>query len=145
MFPFIPILSSILKQLLQNIGMYELILAQLLYLFHIETSHLICSANQMTDFYMKCNIWIPVLKWKEILESNRLWFLICWKSKLKKKIFLKMIFLQNIHYLLKKCFYMEKRFCTEKSFTEKNINENVKKYISHLRNIFLCRKYFRYK
>ena len=23
--------------------------------FHIETSHLICSANQMNDFYMECN------------------------------------------------------------------------------------------
>ena len=23
--------------------------------FHIETSHLICSANLMTGFYMKCN------------------------------------------------------------------------------------------
>ena len=46
---------------------------------------------------------------------------------------------------MKKCFYMEKRFYTEKSFTEKNINENVKKYIFHLRNIFLCRKCFRYK
>ena len=23
--------------------------------FHIETSHLICSANQITGFYMKCN------------------------------------------------------------------------------------------
>ena len=28
--------------------------------FHIETSHLICSANQMTGFYMKCN---TELKW----------------------------------------------------------------------------------
>ena len=24
--------------------------------FHRETSHLICSANQMTGFYMECNI-----------------------------------------------------------------------------------------
>ena len=23
--------------------------------FHIETSHLICNANQMTGFYMECN------------------------------------------------------------------------------------------
>ena len=23
--------------------------------FHIETSHLVCSANQMTGFYIKCN------------------------------------------------------------------------------------------
>ena len=28
--------------------------------FHIETNHLICSSNQMTGFYMKCNIG---LKW----------------------------------------------------------------------------------
>ena len=28
--------------------------------FHIEPSHLICSANQMTGFYMKCN---TGLKW----------------------------------------------------------------------------------
>ena len=23
--------------------------------FHVETNHLICGANQMTGFYMKCN------------------------------------------------------------------------------------------
>ena len=28
--------------------------------FHIETSHLICIANQVTGFYMKCS---PELKW----------------------------------------------------------------------------------
>ena len=28
--------------------------------FHIETSHLICRANQMSRFYMKCN---AGLKW----------------------------------------------------------------------------------
>ena len=28
--------------------------------FHIETSHLICRANQMTGFYIKCN---TGLKW----------------------------------------------------------------------------------
>ena len=28
--------------------------------FHIETSHLICTANQTTGFYMKSNTW---LKW----------------------------------------------------------------------------------
>ena len=50
---------------------------------------------------------------------------ICCKTKLKKKFFLKkhLCFLQNICYLQKKCFY------TEKKFIEKNINENVKKYI----------------
>ena len=28
--------------------------------FHVETSHLFCSANQMTGFYMECN---TGLKW----------------------------------------------------------------------------------
>ena len=33
---------------------------------------------------------------------------------------------------------MGKKFYNEKNFsTEKNINQNVKKYISHFRNIFL--------
>ena len=37
------------------------------------------------------------------------------------------VFLQNIHYLQKKCFYMEERLYKKKPFfTEKNINENVK-------------------
>ena len=31
--------------------------------FHIETSHLICTANQMTSFYMKCN---TELKWVKL-------------------------------------------------------------------------------
>ena len=79
----------------------------------------------------------------------QIWLFICCKTKLKKKKFflLKKCFLQNINYLQKKCFYMEKKvlcwnfFLLKKTFfTEKNINENVKKYISHLRKIFLCRK-----
>ena len=32
--------------------------------FHIEISHLICHANQMTGFYMKCN---TCLKWVDAL------------------------------------------------------------------------------
>ena len=39
--------------------------------FHIETSHLISSANQMTDFYMKCN---TELKWVDIHFINPLSF-----------------------------------------------------------------------
>ena len=31
--------------------------------FHIETSHLICSANQMNGFYIKCNTWMKWVKW----------------------------------------------------------------------------------
>ena len=34
--------------------------------FHIETSHLICTANQITGFYVKCN---PGLKW--VKSPNR--------------------------------------------------------------------------
>ena len=30
--------------------------------FHIETSHLICSANQMIGFYMKCDTGLKLLK-----------------------------------------------------------------------------------
>ena len=54
-----------------------------------------------------------------------------------------MCFLQNIHYLQKKQFYMEKKiYINFFLFTEKGFfTENEKKYISHLRNIFLFRKY----
>ena len=33
--------------------------------FHIETGHLICSANQLTGFYMKYNNW---LEWVNVLN-----------------------------------------------------------------------------
>ena len=36
--------------------------------FHIETSHLICKAKQMTGFYMKCN---TGLKWVKGLKLSR--------------------------------------------------------------------------
>ena len=52
----------------------------------------------------------------------RLWLFICCKTKLKKKIFFFICFLQNIRYLQKKMFLYVK-----KKFIEKNINENVKK------------------
>ena len=75
------------------------------------------------------------------------------QNQVEKKYFFfeKICFLQNIHYLHKKCFYMEKKsfilriFLLKKTFTEKNINENVKTYIFHLRNIFLCKKCLCYK
>ena len=35
---------------------------------HMETSHLICTANQMTGFYMKCNNW-----WKWVNFIVLLW------------------------------------------------------------------------
>ena len=34
--------------------------------FHVETSHLICTSNQMTGFYMKCN---TRLKWIKRLNN----------------------------------------------------------------------------
>ena len=88
---------------------------------------------------------------KNSLESIFfIWLFICCKTKLKiffvclKKY---LCFLQNIHYLQKKNNFIRKKsfitknFFTEKTFfTEKNINENVKKYISHFKNIFLHRK-----
>ena len=46
----------------------------------------------------------------------------------------------------KKKFYIENFFLLKKTFfAVKNINENVKTYVSHLRNIFLCRKCLCYK
>ena len=43
---------------------------------HIETSHLIHAANQMTDFYMKCNTglkWVKVTKrYLNLTEAGRL-------------------------------------------------------------------------
>ena len=42
---------------------------QLSVVFHIETSHLICSVNQMLGFYMKCNF---ELKWvKKLLYLQK--------------------------------------------------------------------------
>ena len=54
-------------------------------------------------------------------------------------------FLQNIHYLQKKIFHMEKSFIFKIFFTKKNFLFREKyiwkyrKYISHLKNIYLCR------
>ena len=69
------------------------------------------------------------------------------KLSWKKNFFEKICFLQNIHYLQVKCFYMEKKkFNIENFFTEKNFfygekyKWKCKNYVSHLRNIFLCRK-----
>ena len=39
--------------------------------FHKETSHLICSANQMTGFYMECN---TGLKWVNPFHTNGLFY-----------------------------------------------------------------------
>ena len=55
-----------------------------------------------------------------------------------------------MHYLQKKSFYVEKKsfilknFLAEKNFflQKKYINENVKTYILHLRNIFFMQKIF---
>ena len=36
--------------------------------FRIETSHLICTANQMTGFYMKCNTGLKWVKYGKVLN-----------------------------------------------------------------------------
>ena len=68
-------------------------------------------------------------------SSRQIWLFICYKTKLKKKIFLKkyLWFLQNIHYLHKKNFFVRKKSFENffygknlKRKTEKTINENVK-------------------
>ena len=38
--------------------------------FHIETNHLICTANQMTGFYMKCKTGVKWVKGKRIFPIN---------------------------------------------------------------------------
>ena len=99
----------------------------------------------------QCNIFMLNHKFAAGRKRSTIFFYGCsFVAKLswKKNIF----FLKNVFYkiysiyLYKKCFYMERKFYVEKFlyrknfFTEKNIIENVKKYISHLRNMFLCRK-----
>ena len=66
----------------------------------------------------------------------------------KKKFFWKNIFVFFKIYIIcwKKCFYMEKNICIGKYFYWKNLfyrekyKWKCKNYISHLKNIFLCRK-----
>ena len=44
--------------------------------FHIETSHLICNANQMTGFHMKCNTglrWVNPENWCLNLSVSTDW------------------------------------------------------------------------
>ena len=82
---------------------------------------------------------------------DRLLF-ICCKTKLKKNQFWKnMCCLQNIHHLPKKMFlygknvFIFKNFFTEKNFYREKYKWKCKKYVSHLRNIFLYRKCSCYK
>ena len=42
---------------------------------HLETSHLICSANQMTGFYMNCN---PELNWVNLYDLSFFLFSQLW-------------------------------------------------------------------
>ena len=60
---------------------------------------------------------------------------------LKKQVFYKIYIIcrKNV-FIWKKCFILKNFLLKKTFFTKKNINENVKKYISHLRNIFFCRK-----
>ena len=55
------------------------------------------------------------------------------------------LFAEKMFLYGKKSFILNILFTEKNFFTEKNINENVKIYISHLRNIFLCKKCLCYK
>ena len=61
---FVPLVYSLTSFLIN----YNLNIFQPSVAFHIETSHLFCSANQKTDFYMKLN---TGLKWVEGLHSSQ--------------------------------------------------------------------------
>ena len=82
---------------------------------------------------------------------DRLLF-ICCKTKLKKKSFLKKYvlftkytsFAEKNVFIWKKCFIF-KNFFTEKNFYREKYKWKCKKYVSHLRNIFLYRKCSCYK
>ena len=95
------------------------------------------------------NIFLDIYKILFITRNNGCSFVA--KLSWKNIFFEKICFLQNMHYLQKKIFYGKKSFTLKKFFTEKtffskkNISENVKNYISNLRNIFLCRKCLYYK
>ena len=71
-----------------------------------------------------------------------------WKKFIleKKYVFYKIYIIcrKNV-FMWKKSFILKIFFTKKTFFTEKNINKNVKKYISRLRNIFLCRKCMCYK
>ena len=74
------------------------------------------------------------------------------KLSWKKKFFLKIYVFYKTYIICRKNVFIWKKvyywkiFLLEKNFfTVKNINENVKKYMSHVRNILLCRKCLRYK
>ena len=47
-------------------------------LFHIETSHLICSVNQVTCFNMKCNTWLRWVKIFSWIMFRILYYKSCW-------------------------------------------------------------------
>ena len=81
---------------------------------------------------------------------SRQWLLICCKTKLKKKIkkifflfFTKYTFFGEKNFLFgKKGFIMKNYFTETNFFYREKYKLRCKKYISHLRNIFLYRKCF---
>ena len=42
--------------------------------FHIETRHLICSANQMIGFFMKRNSWVKWFYWTTFCTNSSLFY-----------------------------------------------------------------------
>ena len=51
---------------------------QLTVAFHIQTSHLICSVNQVTCFNMKCNTWLRQVKIFSWIMFRTLYQKSCW-------------------------------------------------------------------
>ena len=76
---------------------------------------------------------VAKLSWKNTFFFEKMFFT-KYALSAEKKILWKKKVLYWKNFLLKKTF-----------FSKKNISENVKNYISKLRNIFLCRKCLYYK
>ena len=91
------------------------------------------------------NIWLNI--WLFIMNIINIWLFICCKTKLKKKFFFfwKNIYFYKIYIICRKNVFIWKKkvlywkfFLLKKTFfTEKNINENVKIYISFEECIFM--------
>ena len=88
---------------------------------------------------------------RTVVNGKQLWLSISGKTKLIFFWRKYLCFLQKIHYLQKKMFLYGKKvlywkmFLLKKNFYREKYKWKRKKYISHLRNIFLYRKCLYYK
>ena len=104
----------------------------------------------------QCNIFMLNHKFAAGRKRSTIFFYGCsfvaklsWKKNiffLKKYVFYKIYIICRKNVFIWKKSFIAKHFLLKKTFfTEKNINENVKVYISHLRYILLCKKCLCYK